>query len=64
MGELKTVSPAKLSEITGIPLRTLASWRRVGKGPSFIKADGKKGAVRYLMSEVEQWMVNHINHPL
>lgn len=62
--KLKTVSPAELAEITGIPLRTLASWRRVGKGPSFIKADGKKGAVRYLMNEVEKWMLTHTNHPL
>lgn len=61
--ELKTVSPAKLSEITGIPLRTLASWRRAGKGPIFIKADGKKGAVRYLIKEVEKWVLTHLNHP-
>lgn len=54
--ELKTVSPAELSEITGIPLRTLASWRRAGKGPTFIKAYGEKGAVRYLLKDVKEWM--------
>lgn len=57
--ELKTVSPAELSEITGIPLRTLAGWRTKGTGPAYIKADGEKGAVRYLLLDVKDWMMRN-----
>lgn len=54
--DLLTVSPAELSELTGIPLRTLASWRNTGVGPAYIKAEGQKGAIRYSLRGVEEWM--------
>lgn len=56
MENLKTVSPAELSEITGIPVRTLGSWRVQGMGPAYVKAEGQKGAIRYRLTEVEEWM--------
>ena len=53
---LKTVSPMELSELTGIPLRTLAGWRNTGGGPAYIKAEGRNGAIRYLLRDVKEWM--------
>lgn len=56
MANLKTVSPSELYKMTGIPLKTLAGWRNKKVGPSYIKAEGEKGAIRYLISDVEEWM--------
>lgn len=61
--ELKTVSPTELSEITGIPVRTLAGWRNTGVGPSYIKAEGRNGAIRYLLKDVKEWMLKNRHNP-
>ena len=61
--DLKTVSPAELSEITGIPLRTLAGWRNTGAGPSYIKAEGRNGAIRYFINDVKEWMLKNRHNP-
>jgi hypothetical protein len=34
----------------------LRTWRSEGRGPSFIKAEGKKGAIRYKLEAVEKWL--------
>lgn len=44
------------SEIVGIRSGTLRAWRSQGKGPKFYKAPGKKGAVRYKLSDLLRWV--------
>lgn len=43
----------------GLSPATLANWRVQGRGPSHIKlSPGKRGAVRYMRSDIEAWLAN------
>ena len=43
----------------GLSPGTLANWRVQGKGPAHIKlSPGKRGAVRYMRSDIEAWLAN------
>ena len=46
-------TPAAVEEYTGIPATTLAQWRYLKKGPSFIKS-GRM--VRYRKEDVDAWL--------
>ena len=50
---LDLLSPEALSSETGIPQRTLAQWRHLGKGPAFTKL-GKH--IRYRRHDVVAWL--------
>lgn len=50
---LKLLTPQEVSDLLGLPLQTLASWRYFGKGPSYIKV-GR--LVRYQEEDVIQWI--------
>lgn len=38
------------------PVKALAQWRYLGKGPRFLKLEG--GHVRYRRSDVEAWLAS------
>lgn len=42
----------QLSALTGIPAETLRWWRRVNRGPAFIR---EGATIRYPLTEVEAW---------
>ena len=46
-------NPAAVAEYLGLPLNTLAQWRYLKKGPSFIKS-GR--LVRYRKEDVDAWL--------
>lgn len=46
-------TPAAVEEYTGIPATTLAQWRYLKKGPSFIK-QGRM--IRYRKADVDRWL--------
>ena len=48
----------EIAEMIGISVNTLRTWRRRATGPKFIKAEAKKGAVRYEMGDVLSWIEN------
>ena len=54
--DLRMLNSSELSEIIGIKSATLRSWRKRGFGPNFIKADGLKGQVRYMVKDVRTWI--------
>lgn len=39
-------NPAKVAEILGVSVKTLASWRCQGKGPKYVKYGGRFGGYR------------------
>ena len=47
------MSPVELSEFLGLPLGTLANWRYLGRGPTFLHV-GRH--VRYRRSDVDRWL--------
>jgi predicted site-specific integrase-resolvase len=51
--ENKFLSPKEVSEIHGIPEKTLANWRSQGKGPAYYKLAGK---VKYACVDIETWI--------
>jgi predicted site-specific integrase-resolvase len=54
--EIRYLNERELSEKIGVCSSTLRTWRSEGRGPSFIKAEGKKGAIRYKLEAVEKWL--------
>ena len=47
------LGPAELSELLGIPEKTLANWRSQRRGPLFLRIGAH---VRYRLLDVEQWL--------
>lgn len=54
--DLRMLSSSELAVILSIKPATLRSWRKRGFGPNFIKADGEKGQVRYMVKDVRAWV--------
>jgi len=52
---LECISEKQLSELLSIKEATLRTWRARGRGPQFIKAEGKKGSVRYPLHAIQEW---------
>lgn len=48
------LSPDQLAAWIQRPVKTLAQWRYLGKGPRFLKLEG--GHVRYRRSDIEDWL--------
>lgn len=49
------LSPAQVSELTGIAKSTLADWRAQDRGPEFVRM-GK--AIRYRRSDIDAWITD------
>lgn len=48
--------PGEVAELFGISVRTLENWRRLGKGPRFVRHDR---FVIYLRREIDAYLQNH-----
>ena len=49
------INEQRVSEITGIKIRTLRKWRLQGRGPAVRRVEGR--LVRYSLRDVESWML-------
>lgn len=54
--DLRMLSSIELAEILGNKPATLRSWRKRNIGPNYIKADGERGQVRYMVQDVRNWI--------
>ena len=64
MHELSNPHPNSTPEAAvylGNSARTLARWRSLGLGPSYIRVGGK---VRYLRRDLDEWLARHRIHPV
>jgi excisionase family DNA binding protein len=50
---IRLLTPSELSEILGVPVATLYSWRYHGKGPAAVRV-GRH--LRYRSSDVNAWL--------
>lgn len=41
----------------GIPTKTLQHWRYVGRGPRYLKIEGR--LVRYRLADIERWLESY-----
>lgn len=57
--ENRYIDEQELSEITGWSRAKIQRDRYVGCGIPFIKAVGRRGAVRYSLTDVYAWMESH-----
>ena len=46
----------EVAEIINVNVNTLRTWREHGRGPKYIKAEGKRGSVRYEREELMCWI--------
>jgi predicted DNA-binding transcriptional regulator AlpA len=51
----------EVGELLSVSEVTLAEWRRLGKGPKFIRMNGR--VARYRWSDVESWLVSQEVRP-
>ena len=54
--ERRYLATKEVEEIYGIKRQTLAVWRMHGKGPGYVKLDGK---VLYSVNEIERWLASN-----
>lgn len=51
------------AEIVGLSAKTLQNKRVSGDGPPYVKlSPGKRGAVRYRVSDLESWLAGKVVH--
>ena len=50
------LSPAEAAQYLGITTRTLAEWRRTGRGPAYVRLAGPTSRVRYDRADLDRWM--------
>ncbi len=53
MSPERLLAPTEVSELLGIPTRTLTDWRYRGEGPRYLRI-GRH--VRYRPAEIESWL--------
>jgi predicted DNA-binding transcriptional regulator AlpA len=49
------ITPKELSRLVGLRPRSLEEWRRLGKGPSYVRLSGQRH-VRYPAGAVKAWL--------
>ncbi len=49
------LTPRELSKLVGLKPRSLEEWRRLGKGPGYVRLSGRRH-VRYAASAVKAWL--------
>lgn len=54
--EATFLTDVEVADIINISVNTLRTWRRRGIGPKFIKAESKRGTVRYDINDVQRWI--------
>lgn len=55
----KYLTPREAAKYCGVSPKTLESWRRLEKGPSYSKISSK--LIRYDVSDLDSWMDSHRN---
>lgn len=50
------VNPAAAARFTGYAAGTLRNWRSSGRGPAYVKTAGKRGTIRYRISDLRAFM--------
>lgn len=53
----KTLTPQQVAQVYGFPVQTLANWRWLGEGPSYIKI-GKK--IFYRIEDMDRYLNDHL----
>lgn len=56
MENKKYYNEKEIAATLGISAATVRTWRNRGRGPSYLKADGKKGSVLYSIVDFEKWI--------
>lgn len=56
--DLKMLTTNELAIILNTKSATLRSWRKRNIGPNYIKADGERGQVRYMVQDVRNWIAS------
>jgi Helix-turn-helix domain len=59
-GSTSVLSTYEAARFIGVSPRTLMNWRWRRIGPSFMKYGDGNGAVRYLVSDLREWLQRHI----
>jgi hypothetical protein len=49
------LTPRELGKLVGLKPRSLEEWRRLGKGPAFVRLSGKRN-IRYRATTVKAWL--------
>ena len=52
----RLLRPAEVSDMLDISTHTLKAWRHRGEGPRYKRFPGERGEIRYLLSEVMEFM--------
>ena len=52
----RLLRPAEVSDMLDISTHTLKAWRHRGEGPRYKRFPGERGEIRYLYSEVLEFM--------
>jgi excisionase family DNA binding protein len=55
---MKLIDIKSLSEILGVKASTLYQWVEIGKIPHYKLNGGKKGAVRFNIEEINNWLLS------
>jgi predicted site-specific integrase-resolvase len=51
------LTAAEAAELTGISVERLSTWRKIGRGPAYVKmGDGPNGAVRYPREDIRTYI--------
>ena len=51
----KYLTDVELAERLGVSAEAVRAWRRQGKGPDYLKIEGRAGTVRYPETWVDEW---------
>lgn len=49
------LTPREFARLVGLKPRSLEEWRRLGKGPAYVRVSGRRN-VRYRASAVKAWL--------
>ena len=52
----RLLRPAEVADMLDLSTHTLKAWRHRGEGPRYKRFPGERGEIRYLNSEVVEWM--------
>lgn len=54
--DLKMLTTSELAKLLHTQTGTLRSWRKRAIGPTYIKGEGLRGQVRYMVKDVRNWI--------
>jgi transposase len=54
--EMTFLKDKEVAEMINVSVNTLRTWRRNGRGPKFLKAEGTRGSIRYDSEDVRKWI--------